>query len=311
MKRTRRTLWWMVAGPAVVLAAIMLEAFPFLAITEPSGGKVLVVEGWMDPGALREAAQLVLDSGYTRVYSTGTVRAFAYYLEPGQGISVEPHDTLSGKVDINVSGTTHAGFLLIADGDTVLDQAVTPHPRNYHAVLPRTAERIRVVAWPIHADPGTPVIYVAGCNVNGANINLLQQRSWFTRPDSPAAPAWPTYAQSARDALIRAGVPSGMVTAVPAYGTPRSRTWGNANAFGIQARQDGIPAFDVATVGVHARRSRNLFQAACGPEVHVGVVALTDPFCTKANWWRSYRGWYTMLKEVVGAPELKAVELTR
>lgn len=310
--KARKNLFrWIVAGPLVVILAVIIWAWPYMAITEPSGSKVLVVEGWMDPGALEEAARLVLDSGYTQVYTTGTVRAFAYYLEPRQGISVHLQDTAQGKLLIDASGLPGGGFRLIAGNDTLLNQAITPKPQLYSANMPHRNAYVRIEAWPLPLQPGTPELFIGGMHLNGININLLQQRSWFIRPDSSAKPAWPTYAQSARNALIHFGVPADRITAVPAYGLPRSRTWGNAHAFGIQARQDGITAFDVATVGVHARRSRNLFQAACGPEVRVGVVALTDPFCTRANWWRSYRGWYTMMKEVVGAPELKAVELTK
>ena len=159
-------------------------------------------------------------------------------------------------------------------------------------------------------DPGTVAqIFVRSMAIQGVNVNLLQHRSWFTRPHDAPEPAWPTYAHSARSALIGLGVPAGRITAVPAYGRPRSRSWGNAQAFGVQARTDGITAFDVATVGVHARRSHKLFQAAAGSAVQVGVIALTDPYCTKDNWWKSIRGWYTMLKEVLGAPEADVVEL--
>lgn len=45
MKRTRRTFWWVVAGPLVVLAAITWQAWPYLAITGRTGSHVLVVEG--------------------------------------------------------------------------------------------------------------------------------------------------------------------------------------------------------------------------------------------------------------------------
>jgi hypothetical protein len=311
-RKARRNLYrWILAGPVVVLLAVITWAWPYMAVNEPGGSKVLVVEGWMDPGALQEAAQLVLDSGYAQVYTTGTVRAFAYYLEPGQGISIYLHDSVQGISTVDASGLPGAGITLLAGRDTLFNQAVTPHPATYSIPIPAPCDHVRVQAWPTQTPPHAPAVYVGGMTINGANINLLQSRSWFIHPDSTAVPAWPTYAQSARAMLIRFGVPSGIITAVPAYGLPRSRTWGNAHAFGIQARQDGIRAFDVATVGVHARRSRSLFQAACGPGVKVGVVALTDPFCTRSNWWRSYRGWYTMLKEVVGAPELKAVEWTR
>ncbi|MBZ0206547.1 MAG: hypothetical protein K8H89_09490 [Flavobacteriales bacterium] len=301
----------MVAGPVVVLGAIVLEAFPYLAITEPSGGKVLVVEGWMEPGALKEAAKLALDSGYTTVYTTGTIRPFAHYLGPAEGVTVELQDPFRGEMAVHVSGTTGAGFLLIAGGDTLLNQLVTPVTLPYHGSVHQPVDRIRVVAWDIALAEGTPAIFVRSLTIDGLNINFFQQRSWFTYPDDAAEPAWPTFAQSARSQLVDLGVPAERIIAVPAYGMPRSRSWGNAHAFGTQARQDGITAFDVATVGVHARRSRDLFRTACGPSVRVGVIALTDPFCTRDNWWRSYRGWLTMLKEVVGASEAQAVEFTR
>ncbi|HQV37794.1 MAG: hypothetical protein IPL81_12955 [Flavobacteriales bacterium] len=311
MKRKRRIFWWLLAGPLVVLTAIILEAYPFLAINRPSGGEVLVVEGWMEPVALQEAAQLAQDSAYAHIYTTGTVRVFAYYLSSGEGIDVELHDPEQGTVAIDVSGTNGAGFRLIADRDTLLDMPVTPRPNLYQAILPDAVTRVRVEAWTIHMDPGTPEIFVGHMSINEENINFLQRNSQFTFPNTPSRPAWPTYAQSARDQLIELGLSPDRITAVPAYGKPRSRSWGNAHAFAEQAGKDGITAFDVATVGVHARRSRDLFQAACGPSVAVGVVSLTDPHCTKANWWHTFRGWFTVLKEVVGAPEVQAVEITR
>lgn len=309
-RKRSRIFWWVVAGPLVVLLAITFQAFPYLAITESSGTKVLVVEGWMDPAPMQEAAELILDSGYTQVFTTGTIRRFAHYLASDEGITVELHTPFQGEVQLNVSGDTGAGFLLIAGTDTVMDQLVTPKPQFYRGRVGHAVERIRIVAWNLPSAPNTAEIYVATLSLNSLNINLLQRRSWFTFPDDVAQPGWPTYAQSARSELMKLGVPGDRITAVPAYGTPRSRTWGNAHAFGIQAREDGITAFDVATVGVHARRSRDLFRTAC-PKARVGVIALTDPYCTKENWWRSYRGWFTMLKEVMGAPEAQAVELTR
>ncbi len=305
-----RIFWWLLAGPIVVLIAIILQAFPYWAITEISGAKVLVVEGWMDPAPMREAAELILDSGYTRVYTTGTVRPFAHYLAPNEGITVELQAPFKGEVQLSVSGNTGAGFLLIVGKDTVMSQIVASQPQLYRSSMQKAAGRIRLVAWDIPMAPNTPEIYVASLKLNGTNINFLQRRSWMTGPEGMAQPGWPTFAQSARSELMKLGIPGDRITAVPAYGMPRSRSWGNAHAFGIQATEDGITAFDVATVGVHARRSRDLFRAAC-PQANVGVIALTDPYCTKANWWRSFRGWVTMLKEVIGAPEAQAVELTR
>jgi len=311
MRRTRRTFWWLVAGPVVVLLAICVEAYPFLAITRPSGSKVLVVEGWLDPAPMDAAARLAIDSSYTQIYTTGTIRSFAYYLSGDEGIATELRESASGNLRIEVAGNTGSRFILVADGDTLLNAAVLADVRPYHVQLAVPVKNILVKALDAVGPAGSPVIFIRSFLIGGMNVHGLQQDMQFIRPDGTRTPCSPTYAQSARASLITRGVPSDRITAVPAYGYPRSRSWGNAHAFAIEARTDGITAFDIATSGVHARRSRDLFQTACGPDVHVGVISLPDPHCTKANWWKSIRGWFTMIKEVVGAPEAQAVEATR
>ncbi|MBK9420228.1 MAG: hypothetical protein IPN44_04150 [Flavobacteriales bacterium] len=311
MSRTRPVFWWLLAGPVVVIAAVLIWAFPFLAITETSGGKTLVVEGWMDPGALQEAAQLAMDSGYTKVYTTGTVRSFSYYLQRKEAVEVTLHDPQPGRIAVDVSGTTGAGFYLIAGNDTLLDQAVTAQPSVFTVDAGRNVEQVRVVAWDIPMAHGTPEIYIRMLDVNGKNAHLLQRNTELIHPDGTTSPGLPTYAHSARAELMGSGLPAERIIAVPAYGDPPSRSWANAHAFSVQAKADGVTACDVATVGVHARRSRALFRTACGPGINVGVVALYDPFCTRTNWWTSWRGWYSLLKEVLGAPEAKAVRIAR
>jgi len=49
------TLWgWLVLLVVLALAALIAarSLYPFLAMNEPSGGKILVIEGWMDPEGL-------------------------------------------------------------------------------------------------------------------------------------------------------------------------------------------------------------------------------------------------------------------
>jgi hypothetical protein len=310
-KNKRTAYRWVAAGPVVVLLAVMIWAWPYMAITQRSGGKVLVVEGWMDPPAFAEAARLALDSGYTRLYTTGTVRPFSYYLAPKEAVQAVCTEPVMGRLTVEVAGNNGGGFFLIADGDTLLDQAIGPLPLAYHAEVAHPARALRVVAWAMPMDPGEPEVFLSQLTIGGVNLNLLQEESRFIRPDGSSIPAWPTYAHSAKAALEQLGIPAASITAVPALGEPRSRSWGNAHAFGLQARMDGLTAMDVATTGVHARRSRNLFQLACGPGVKVGVVALADPWCTRGNWWKSYRGWATVLKEVIGVPEAQAVEISK
>jgi hypothetical protein len=58
----------MAAGLALLLLA---KAHPFLALTRPVHCSVLVVEGWMSSGELRNAATRFWADGYQMIYTTG------------------------------------------------------------------------------------------------------------------------------------------------------------------------------------------------------------------------------------------------
>lgn len=290
------TIWW---------------AQPYLAITKTTGSNVLVVEGWMDSTGIGQAARLATDSGYTRVYTTGTIRPFAYLLAGGEGVGVELEATTTGTVELDIVGNAGARFNLLADGDTLLSDTVYSQPRTFRR---KTNKPVRSLLLMAAFDPNgqdLPLVFVRGMTLNGTNINHLQGRSWFLFADGSTKPAWPTYADLARSELIDLGIPPAQVTAVPALGYPRSRSWGNAVAFAAQADRDGIQAFDLATSGVHARRSRKFFRIACARPINVGVIALEDPCCTRSNWWKNPHGRLTLIKELIGLPVGEVVRTKR
>ena len=53
---------------------------------------------------------------------------------------------------------------------------------------------------------------------------------------------------------------------------------------------------DVATVALHARRSRLLYQKAFGSQTEVGIIALDDLTYDPAHWWRYSEG----VRETIG-----------
>jgi hypothetical protein len=68
------TLWgWLALAVAGMLlaAAVVRGLYPLLAMTEPVGGPVLIVEGWMAPKELEEAAIAYSTGRYTLVITTG------------------------------------------------------------------------------------------------------------------------------------------------------------------------------------------------------------------------------------------------
>lgn len=303
--------WWLVAGPLAVLVAILSQAHSYLAIVDPRGSHALVVEGWMGPELMDQAAALILDSGYQKVYTTGTIRPFSYYLNSGEGIGMTLKNGMAGEITINASGIDDAGFFLISGPDTLLDQKVSGSPTLYRVHPHDPIEQLRAEAQPMTNAGEDAVIFIGSLTIEGVNAHHLQDSIWLEEPDGARNIGWPTYAHSAKKELTDRGVSGSIITIVPAYGRPRSRSWGNAHAFSLLVEKQGITGFDIATAGVHARRSRELFRTACGPSVDIGVVALEDPYCTESNWWKSYRGWFTILKEVFGASEAEAVTITQ
>src|SRR5690606_28482086 len=96
------------------------------------------------------------------------------------------------------------------------------------------------------------------------------------------------------------GVSKGKITSIPVMRVEEGRTKSNAKAFAQRIGSEPIGSVDVISIGVHARRSMNEFQKACGDEVEVGVIAIEDPEAPAENWWRMKAGWMKLGKEIVG-----------
>ena len=310
MKRGR-FFFWLIAGPVAVLGAMLAAAHPYLAVTERSGADVLVVEGWMREQHLRQVPRWVDSLRYHRVYTTGSVRPFAYYLKIGEGVEVRFREPLHGLISITVGGLEGAGFRMIVGSDTVMERHVESTPATFTLERGIPSDRIRIIAISsVATDFSTDIVFIKSLITAGENAHLLQDTTLFVRRDGSLHPAWPTYAHQCKADLERLGVRSEVI-AVPSWGKPDSRSWANASYFGVRAGQDKLDAFDVITVGVHARRSRELFRRACGADVRVGVISLEDPECPSSGWWRKRNGWVQMLKEIGGNAEPIAVDLTR
>lgn len=302
---------WAIAGPFAVLITVMVAVQPYLSITERSGGDVLVVEGWMEEPELRQAFQIATDTRYHHLYTTGTVRPFAYYLRDHEGLIVPADSAIGRHLRIHVSGTGSAGFSLMAGGDTLLHAGVSAAGQAYDTELPVGSDTLWIRSWNTAPnDPTAANIFILYLRVDDRNVHELRPDPLFVRADGSLAPAWPTYADRARGLLVDYGMAPERITAVPGHGRLGRRSWSNATSFATQARKDGVQTFDIVTVGVHARRSRNLYRKACGPGATVGVISIPDPFCRPDNWWRTWRGFATLLKEIIGLSEGPASERT-
>jgi uncharacterized SAM-binding protein YcdF (DUF218 family) len=119
--------------------------------------------------------------------------------------------------------------------------------------------------------------------------------------ESPAA-ADDTHAYVAAGRLKRLGVLADRVQSVPTQVRERNRTYASAIAVRKWLKESGESTvrLDVVTLGVHARRSRLLFQKAFGPEVVVGVVAVPNREYDAERWWRYSEGVKEVISETAG-----------
>jgi len=107
-----------------------------------------------------------------------------------------------------------------------------------------------------------------------------------------------TYAELGVAVLLKLGLSTNDVQAVPAPQVAQDRTYAMARSLQSWLRAHGMaPAkVNLMTMGPHARRSRLLFEKALGKGVVVGVTAIPSRDFDPAHWWRSSQG----VRDVIG-----------
>ncbi len=101
-----------------------------------------------------------------------------------------------------------------------------------------------------------------------------------------------TYAQRGAAVLLKLGLATNLVQAVPAPAVRADRTYTAGIALGKWVRENHVQLRKVQLIseGPHARRSRLLLAKALGPEVQVGVTAVPVQDYDPNRWWRSSAG---------------------
>jgi uncharacterized SAM-binding protein YcdF (DUF218 family) len=100
------------------------------------------------------------------------------------------------------------------------------------------------------------------------------------------------YADLGAAILIKLGLSTNEVQAVPTGLTRRDRTYASALSLKHWWREHHLAPtrVNIITSGPHARRSRLLFEKALGKSVTVGVIALAANDYDERHWWQSSPG---------------------
>ena len=102
--------------------------------------------------------------------------------------------------------------------------------------------------------------------------------------------------------LVKLGMSTNEVEAVPAPLAERDRTYSTALCLKAWLREHRMPhaKVNVLTLGPHARRSWLMFKKALGPDFTVGVIAIPARGYEAHNWWRTSQGVRVVLSESIG-----------
>lgn len=114
-----------------------------------------------------------------------------------------------------------------------------------------------------------------------------------------------SYSRLGRDELIRCGVPADRIVVAPVHQVDRQRTFETAKSSLQAIAESGteLPsAIVVFTKGVHARRSRLVFQRVFGDNTAVGVIAWKPATEATSFWWHSSERASDFLKESLAYP---------
>jgi hypothetical protein len=117
---------------------------------------------------------------------------------------------------------------------------------------------------------------------------------------SPAA-VEDTYASVAASRFRKLGLEWPVVQMVPTQAMERDRTYSSAVALRKWLNERGISphSINIVTLGVHARRTRLLYEKAFGGHVTVGVIAVENREYNPDRWWRYSEGVREVISEGV------------
>jgi len=182
------------------------------------------------------------------------------------------------------AGLVISGFWWTLDGESFL---------SYTDRLP--AEVLVVEAW-------------IGRNGVRAAAREFEQRGYeyIVTSGGTASECWEentlSYAEMADRELIRSGIPKERISVAPSKSSETRRTYESALAVSdaLQRRNIKPKAFNVFTLGSHARRSRLVFAKVEGPLTKVGVVAWTPTDIGSDPWWWSSERTKDLITETVG-----------
>ncbi len=110
-----------------------------------------------------------------------------------------------------------------------------------------------------------------------------------------------TYSEMSAATLKALGVPAAKIHVIPSAESQRHRTFAAAQKLKEELDRTNIRpgSFDLATLDVHARRSRLVMEKVFGEETQIGIIALSPTNYDPQRWISSSAGMKITLTELI------------
>ncbi len=303
---------------ALAVSYVFTHLYAFLAVTCRVDADVLVVEGWIPTENLQRALDEFKEHNYRQMVITSIRLPDAYEMHSKGGLVIDL--TKNGqilpqkvsKVSIAAYGTEidniYAHFSLIVN-DTAMGETMTgPTLKSYSFDLhtfPEPVHRL-VIKYDndLYKDGQDRNLYVASLKVDRQSIParspmILYDRGKIDGKDTRRTDLF-SEAEVAREWLLQQGLADSLIVVLNAPAVDYNKTYASAVAVRQWMIQQGKPAaFNLFSVGAHARRSRMLFEKAFDGETRVGVIASPMKGYSEENWWKVKAGRQFVAQQVL------------
>ncbi len=287
------------AVAATALLGSLVSVAPWLAVTAPVGARTLVVEGWVPADRLPEVLRLARARRVEQVFVTGGGRPLAHYLRAGDTLVVG-HAPMPGIWRLELAGLPGQGWQIRTEAG-ILREGVAGDATEVVDVDLRSGSRtLRLAVLGGTVGDSTALLFVRDLRQAGRSMAETGHEAAIHHASGARTSCPLTWAEDRVRLLVRLGLPPGAVHAVQGPLDLSGRTAAAAQAMATAARRKGLGTYDVLTLGVHARRTRNAHRRAGGGALRVGVIALPDPRVPPHTWWLRPAAWPVVAKELAG-----------
>jgi hypothetical protein len=287
------------------LLIISLYALPIiysisdkLSETKRVDANILVVEGWIQPYAIKMAYNEFRKNGYDHIVTTGLKSTPDYFNVFTNGSLIFytnkkfQIDTVYGKHNIEIracsslGGANRAHFNVLINDSIAGDFSADKKRRNYTIFWNGRLSEINSVSVrflnDMVGDFGDRNLYIKEVIFDHKISVPYQLNSIFTYSESDLTVKinndYTSYAQHAGNSLLAMGIDSSLIVSLPGKKVRINRTLTSALAFRDWLKTSGIEVkgINIVTLGTHARRTWMIYNKILDKKYDIGIISLPD-----------------------------------